>query len=41
VMPAPDGGYELQRSGKIVVHNGQVLEVLGVPEATATSIPSP
>jgi hypothetical protein len=41
VVPAPNGEYELQRSGKVVVRNGQVHEVLGLPEAPATAIPTP
>jgi hypothetical protein len=41
VLPAPDGEYELQRSGKVVVRNGHVHEVLGLPEAPATAKPSP
>lgn len=41
VRPAPDGQYELQRSGKLVVRNGQLQEVLGFPDAVASVAVSP
>ena len=41
VTPAPDGKYELQRSGTVVVQNGQVREVLGVPDAPASAPVTP
>jgi hypothetical protein len=41
VTPAPDGEYDLQHSGKVVVQNGQVREVVGIPDAPAVSGPAP
>lgn len=41
VTPAPDGEYELQRSGKVVVQNGQVRQVVGLPEAPASAPVAP
>jgi hypothetical protein len=33
VQPAPNGQYELQRSGRILVAGGKATEVLGRPDA--------
>ena len=32
---APDGAYELQRSGKLLVKSGKAADVIGKPDAVA------
>ena len=41
VQRAPDGAYDLQRSGKLVVRNGLLSEIIGAPvtEAIYSQVP--
>jgi hypothetical protein len=41
IEPAPDGNYELARSGRLVVRDGRLGEVTGTPEAPVHRAPSP
>jgi hypothetical protein len=38
---AADGEYELQRAGRLVVRQGRLAEIVGSPEASALTKPSP
>ncbi len=39
IQPAPNGEYELQRSGRILVAGGRAVEVLGRPDVVAYADP--
>jgi hypothetical protein len=41
VAPAPDGEYQLERAGSLVVRHGLLTQVVGTPEAPVLAIPSP